>query len=80
MQPYQSRRVSLPPPPPLEPRYADPQHLLHAILTFFSLGLWLPIWLLCIWSNNRANEGARRRYEQQHLAWRQAYWAWQHQA
>lgn len=80
LPPPPMRRVSIPPPPPLEPRYQNPQHIVHVILTVVSLGMWLPIWILCAWSAERYNSRARYRYEQAYLAWQQAYWAWQHGA
>lgn len=30
-------------------------NILHAVLSVFTLGLWLWIWLYCLWSNERHN-------------------------
>lgn len=30
----------------------EPNHVLHAILSVFTIGLWVPIWLLVIATNN----------------------------
>ena len=41
------------------PQYKRVNHLLHAVLTFFTFGLWLPVWILVtisVWSHNRATD------------------------
>lgn len=76
--PYQPRPLLGPPLPPMAPHYVNPQHIVHVLLTLFSFGLWLPIWMLCAWSAEKHNGRARAAYEQACLAHRQAYWHWQH--
>lgn len=84
MQPYQPppppRRLAGPPPPPLQPRIQETQHVVHAIVSFFTFGMWLPFWAVIAIAG--ANRRARQQYayEQSYLAWQRAYWEWQHQA
>lgn len=76
-----SRRPLGPPPPPLQPPPPrETQHLVHAIATFFTFGLWLPFWVIISVLNGNRNARQRYAYEQQYLAWQRAYWAWQHGA
>jgi FtsH-binding integral membrane protein len=76
--PFQPRRPLGPPPPPLQPRIQETQHVVHAIATFFTCGLWLPFWVLVAVLNSNRNARIQYAYEQQYLAWQRAYWEWQH--
>lgn len=76
--PYHQPRPLGPMPPPLEPQYYPCLHVLHAVLTFFTFGLWLPVWLIAAHFASRRNRGARMHYEAAYRAWQQDYWRWQH--
>lgn len=68
----------MPPPPPLEPRYTQTAHVVHAVLSFFTLGLWLIIWVISGAADASSNGRLRATYERDYAAWQRAYWAWQH--
>lgn len=51
---------------PRKPRSEGVNHILHALLTFFTAGLWFPMWLLSALIVRRQNdryETALARYE-----------------
>lgn len=76
--PRQSR-PQMPPPPPIEPRYKQTAHIVHALLTLFTAGLWAFIWIIAGATNASNNAGARTAYEREYAEWKKAYWEWQHQ-
>lgn len=78
-QPPQRRPLG-PPPPPLQPRIQETAHIVHAVATFFTFGLWLPFWVIVAILNSNRNARIQCAYEQSYLAWQRAYWEWQHGA
>ena len=67
-----------PPPPPLAPRYRETQHIVHAIVAFFTFGLWIPFWIIVAITTSNRNARVQMAYEQSYAAWQQSYWRWQH--
>lgn len=39
-------------------RYKSTSHVLHFVLTFFTGGLWLIVWILCALNNSQSNKKA----------------------
>jgi hypothetical protein len=70
--------VGPPPQPPREPRITQPTHVLHLLLSVFTVGLWLPIWALVALDASKTTRYEHERYEQEQVEYRAAYDAWQY--
>ncbi len=42
-------------------------NIFHLVMTFFTCGLWLVIWILCILSASRKNKGLELALQQQNI-------------
>lgn len=57
---YMSRPVT-----PVQPIYTSTNHLLHLILSFVTLGLWLWVWPIVAIVNSHQNKARREQYQRE---------------
>lgn len=69
-----SRPAGPPPIPPVAPVYVQTNHLVHAILSAATCGMWLMVWPLVALANNQTNASRRSRYQEALNHYQQAVW------
>lgn len=66
-----------PPVPPIQPPRQDPLHLLHAVITLFTCGLWAIFWIIIAYNVSKTNEQREAWYRQALADHTQAQWEWE---
>lgn len=66
-----------PPLPPTPPRLVDTMHVVHALITIFTFGLWIIVWFVVAQSNASSNARATNQHAEAMARYHHDRWLWE---